>query len=57
MINQYSYFRLHGSSLSVLLLIGCATPSAQESFSPVAEMAKTRLVGQETRWLQSDKEW
>ena len=56
MINQYSYFRLHGSLLSVLLLIGCATPSAQESFSPVAEMAKTRLVGQETRWLQSDKE-
>ena len=56
MISQYSYFRLHASLLTVLMLVGCATPSAQDSFRPVAEMAKTRLVGKETRWLQSDKE-
>ena len=56
MINRYNYFRMSASVLSVLMLAGCATPSAQDSFSPVAEMAKTRLAGKETRWLQSDKE-
>lgn len=56
MISQYSYFRLHASLLTVLMLVGCATPSAQDSYSPVAELAKTRLAGKETRWLQSDKE-
>ncbi|MDO9180053.1 MAG: TolC family protein [Agitococcus sp.] len=56
MINRYSYFRLSASVLSVLMLAGCATPSAQDGFSSVAEMAKSRLAGKETRWLQSDKE-
>ena len=56
MVNQYSYLRLHASLLTVLMLVGCATPSAQDSYSPVAELAKTRLAGKETRWLQSDKE-
>lgn len=56
MVNQYSYFRLYASVLPVLMLTGCVAPSAQDSFSPVAEMAKSRLAGKETRWLQSDKE-
>ncbi len=56
MVNQYSYLRLNAILLSVLMLAGCATPSAQDSYSPVAELAKTRLAGKETRWLQSDKE-
>ena len=54
MVNQYSYFRLYASVLPVLMLTGCVAPSAQDSFSPVAEMAKSRLAGKETRWLQSD---
>lgn len=56
MINRYNYFRMSASVLSVLMLAGCVAPSAQDSFSPVAEMAKSRLAGKETRWLQSDKE-
>ena len=56
MVNQYSYLRLNAILLTVLMLVGCATPSAQDSYSPVAELAKTRLAGKETRWLQSDKE-
>ena len=56
MVNQYSYLRLNAILLTVLMLVGCATPSAQDNFSPVSELTKTRLAGKETRWLQSDKE-
>ncbi len=56
MATRTRLIKLIASLLISLSLIGCATPSVEDSFRPVAALARDRLAGATVRWPQSDSE-